>query len=854
MQRSKRYLLHYGQERPHPRVLPLATRSFQSRLCGQKVHERNERVPGGTQEKGKGSRQHGSRRSHRRWGSGRRKVGEPSKEASYSQDKGCCWKWKACELRQPSTSVRATEHSEAEVARALHQAGKREGYGGEFRERAFHEEAKDKPEESLDCWKCTFRCSGTAEFGECSRQWTFFVKASVGGSSKVRGEPEVEEEEKEKEKEEEEGFRWFFVWVQQQQFNQLFRVEAPVAEESGKETWVSPPPPHGSRESGAVRHESDRWWDSRPIRSGYLLGPSSILLSDPGSSPPWKSAQGREGTLQPSRGHRHPERWRYRKASRHAGRKVSCGGDGRPRGVMGDGQMAGGVSARGSGCGIVRHPPRSEETSEGDGQSFRERLFLEGIGAILGSKPPWPWRVVRPPYWPRKRQAWEKRKRKREEIEKQEGTRRRLVARQDHREGGEDRRWVEVRDAVGCSPTRPNGDPMERRSLEAGSLPGLDPGVQGGVERRGLEAASISLDYDGPCAPESRGLRPREVSLSSGPVVLDQEAWRDRLISSSDIAQFGAVLGWGLAKGFVAHGFDLVLSLVKPAATLVALNKMKGLFPLPVDLSSVFNGAWPAGGFSADQCAQAWTCLAAAAVNHLHGEKPPFPKRRGGVSVKKAMEVLETRVVRFLSQKVDAPLNASDVWAEVNEKSVSYTGEEVAVACPLTVDQVTPSVPPQGHGGSVELAPLLVGRARFLIEHPEQVLLRRDQVKPGRNTSKVHVVAGQERSLFMLLFQRGVIDFIPEGDVYSDSSGPYLSGLFGVQKPGKFTDGGLPVLRLIMNLIPSIGLWMLFWGTFRNCLLHPCGNNWCFLRAIPFQSPKLICPRPFTFLGYPLHG
>lgn len=59
----------------------------------------------------------------------------------------------------------------------------------------------------------------------------------------------------------------------------------------------------------------------------------------------------------------------------------------------------------------------------------------------------------------------------------------------------------------------------------------------------------------------------------------------------------------------------------------------------------------------------------------------------------------------------------------MKEKGVNYVGEGVALAQPLTLDQVTSLVPPLGRGGSVELAPLLVGRARVLLEHPEALLL-----------------------------------------------------------------------------------------------------------------------------------
>lgn len=160
-------------------------------------------------------------------------------------------------------------------------------------------------------------------------------------------------------------------------------------------------------------------------------------------------------------------------------------------------------------------------------------------------------------------------------------------------------------------------------------------------------------------------------------------------------------------------------------------------------------------------------------------------------------------MARFLTQKVSSPLNGFDVWAELKTKSVSYSREEIALAQPLSVERILTSLPPFSHGGSVDLAPLLVGRARFLIEHPEQVLLKGDLIKPGKNKSKVHILEGDEVNLFRLLFARGVVDFIPEHEVHADSQGPFLSGLFGVPKPGKFTSSkNKQVLRLMMNLIP----------------------------------------------------
>lgn len=343
------------------------------------------------------------------------------------------------------------------------------------------------------------------------------------------------------------------------------------------------------------------------------------------------------------------------------------------------------------------------------------------------------------------------------------------MARQKWREGAEGWRNNQVGLAKSSASCPAPLGAEERQILKAASDPKADREDFERGERHSLEAAP--LEFGAGLDVNSLGV----LTAAMGQVVPDQVTWKEAL---------------------------LIAALVKPVATHVAFRKKVGLFPLPCLLPDFFTDGWPAGGFCADHCAQAWICLAAAALNHLHGEKPPFPKHRGGVTVKKAMDTLSSRVVRFLSQSVGTPTAAGGIWKEVKEKSVNYNGEEVALAQPLTVDQILPSLPPVGHGGSVELSPLLVGRSRFLLEHPEQVLLKSDRIKPGKNRSKVHIAEGNEIGIFHLLFKRGVIDFIPEQDVYSDENGPFLSGLFGVPKPGKVSAQGNQVLRLIMNLIP----------------------------------------------------
>lgn len=170
-----------------------------------------------------------------------------------------------------------------------------------------------------------------------------------------------------------------------------------------------------------------------------------------------------------------------------------------------------------------------------------------------------------------------------------------------------------------------------RQSLEAASDGNSMATMEVDSGRHALEAAHQSGNT---ASIGAAGCSQGAVVSPSGQVVPDHPSWVRWLMFSPNIGQFGAGLVWGLARGFVFPGLDLLNQLVKPVATRVAFNTFKGLFPLPCSIDGFLMVDWPAGQFSADQRLEAWVSLSAAALNHLHGEKPPFPKQRGGVAVK----------------------------------------------------------------------------------------------------------------------------------------------------------------------------------------------------------------------------
>ena len=139
---------------------------------------------------------------------------------------------------------------------------------------------------------------------------------------------------------------------------------------------------------------------------------------------------------------------------------------------------------------------------------------------------------------------------------------------------------------------------------------------------------------------------------------------------------------------------------------------------------------------------------------------------------------------------------------DLSSKFVGYSGEEISKCYPLTLEQIMPSLPPMSHGGSIEAVEWLGARSRQFLLHPEQCLLDESEIPSIKLPGKVHVKQGDAVPLAKELVSRGVCRWIPLGAVHEIRGKKLLNGLFGVEKPTT-TPSGSPVLRVIMNLVPS---------------------------------------------------
>ena len=264
-----------------------------------------------------------------------------------------------------------------------------------------------------------------------------------------------------------------------------------------------------------------------------------------------------------------------------------------------------------------------------------------------------------------------------------------------------------------------------------------------------------------------------------------------------NIAEFGQALAEGIKRGEVFTGGEDFFS-AEHFAPSGAWTRYREMFPLPVD----FEGSLAQASHTAVPGAKAWTELCSFALNRLAGQKGAMPKMRTAERVKKVKENLEERVGRFLKSEVEVEVCSRTLWQDLKSKQVNYEGEEIGNPEPLTCLQIEKGLPPKGHGASVPLSPLLEGKTRHLVLNPEECLLEKKDRSPGKATARVHIAEGEGLKVWRLLEERGIVDWIRLSEVFHDEEGPYLSGMFGVPKAGRYCANGAVVLRVIMNLQP----------------------------------------------------
>ena len=283
-----------------------------------------------------------------------------------------------------------------------------------------------------------------------------------------------------------------------------------------------------------------------------------------------------------------------------------------------------------------------------------------------------------------------------------------------------------------------------------------------------------------------------------------REIWVGHLTACSSLSELGIALAWGLNAGFL----PLKQGKARPTRPAGSRDRACGLFPLPVemptkmstlDCGSLLDRGNPDFSMLAVEC---WRTVSCAALNAYYGCSFSLTSVRARKIHSAVRASMSHRIERFLKHDCCFNFSFDDVVRDLKMKRISYTGEEVSQPLPLSISQIVDGLPPQGHGASVPVEPFVVGRTKYLLEHPMENLLDPSERGSAACQAKVHIKPGECLGVFKLLKERGIIDWVPSDVAFSDEFGTYLNGLFGVVKQGRYTKTGEPVLRVIMNLIP----------------------------------------------------
>eukprot|EP00438_Fugacium_kawagutii_P018751 Skav204390 [mRNA] locus=scaffold2947:77112:80753:+ [translate_table: standard] len=220
------------------------------------------------------------------------------------------------------------------------------------------------------------------------------------------------------------------------------------------------------------------------------------------------------------------------------------------------------------------------------------------------------------------------------------------------------------------------------------------------------------------------------------------------------------------------------------------------LFPLPTSRS-----CFSELGLELDEEKTSWMLALCLSLNSLWGDELFFegPLNAGQ---KDCINLLVKDVVRLCEIPETVPELEWETFFKV--RSIDYRGEEVKVARWFCWDNVGPALPHDV--GSVQLCDVCTLGSKHYVENFDSYLKEPSSwtlTKPP----KVMVSDDDWAGVCDGLVKAGVCIFLEESEVFHVGDAPLLNGLFGVSKE-EFTESGVEIFRLIMNLIPLNNLCM----------------------------------------------
>lgn len=226
-------------------------------------------------------------------------------------------------------------------------------------------------------------------------------------------------------------------------------------------------------------------------------------------------------------------------------------------------------------------------------------------------------------------------------------------------------------------------------------------------------------------------------------------------------------------------------------------------------------GEWRSRGNTKNKASRAlrnqglllWHGLTVVGLNWMHSggnlaEGVAQPAGRATSQQEDALCRIWDMVKTFVEEKPKrggVPRTPQGGWdAELEKLKVSYTGEVVEKARPLTLEQILPGLPSADHGGLVNILDVVDEKMKDKLSRPDLMLREVSEPIP-----QPQVLCGDEEweKVVQALHERHLVS--PVTTKPSVGGVPVLNGAFGVVKPDRMTESGLPVLRMIFDLRAS---------------------------------------------------
>ena len=125
------------------------------------------------------------------------------------------------------------------------------------------------------------------------------------------------------------------------------------------------------------------------------------------------------------------------------------------------------------------------------------------------------------------------------------------------------------------------------------------------------------------------------------------------------------------------------------------------------------------------------------------------------------------------------------------ESRVIYDGAEAPTAVGLVLDRTSPTLPPLGACGSIDIVSLLIGDTQFITLGPARVRVVQSAVddswaKPRVKMGKDHLA----RNPMLDLHHRGPVVEFDDGEVWRHKGGLVYNGSFGMANVASARDAG----------------------------------------------------------------